>query len=48
MSELQPLRIVIVDDEAPARSRMRNLFAVCAQDIPLIVTRGAASGRAAR
>jgi two-component system response regulator AlgR len=47
MSEQQPLRIVIVDGEAPARSRMRDLLADCAQDIPLTVTGEAASGRAA-
>jgi two-component system response regulator AlgR len=43
----QPLRVMIVDDEAPARSRMRDLLADCTQDIPLVVTGEAASGRAA-
>ena len=47
MSEQQPLRIVIVDDEAPARSRMRDLLADCAKDIPLDIVGEAASGRAA-
>ena len=43
----QPLRVVIVDDEAPARSRMRDLLADCARDVPLTVTGEAGSGRAA-
>ena len=47
MSDEQPLRIVIVDDEAPARSRMRDLLADCGWEIPLAVTGEAASGRAA-
>ena len=47
MTEQQPLRIVIVDDEAPARSRMRDLLADCAHDIPLTIMGEAASGRAA-
>ncbi len=42
-----PLRIVIVDDEAPARRRMRDLLADCAQALPLVVAGEAASGRAA-
>ena len=47
MSEERPLRVVIVDDEAPARSRMRDLLADCAREIPLTVTGEASSGRAA-
>lgn len=48
MSEAaQPLRVVIVDDEAPARSRMRDLLADCARELPLEVAGEAASGRAA-
>ena len=43
----QPLRVVIVDDEAPARARMRDLLAECAQELPLTVAGEAASGRAA-
>ncbi len=43
----QPLRVVIVDDEAPARSRMRDLLADCAQAMPLAVAGEAATGRAA-
>lgn len=42
-----PLRVVIVDDEAPARRRMRDLLADCAQVVPLVVAGEAASGRAA-
>src|SRR4030095_909260 len=47
MTEERPLRIMIVDDEAPARSRMRDLLADCAQETPLVVTGEAADGRAA-
>jgi two-component system, LytTR family, response regulator AlgR len=47
MTEERPLRIMIVDDEAPARSRMRDLLADCAQETPLVVTGEAAGGRAA-
>lgn len=43
----RPLRIVIVDDEAPARQRMRDLLADCARELALEVTGEAASGRAA-
>lgn len=43
----RPLRVVIVDDEAPARSRMRDLLAECAQAVPLVIEGEAASGRAA-
>ena len=46
MSE-RPLRVVIVDDEAPARSRMHDLLAECAQAVPLVIEGEAASGRAA-
>jgi two-component system response regulator AlgR len=47
VTDQQPLRVVIVDDEAPARSRMRDLLADCAREVPLAVTGEAASGRAA-
>jgi two-component system, LytTR family, response regulator AlgR len=43
----QPLRIVIVDDEAPARSRLRELLADCAARLPLSIEGEADSGRAA-
>lgn len=48
MSEApKPLRVLIVDDEAPARSRMQDVLADCAQDMALEVAGEAASGRAA-
>ncbi|MFN7087613.1 MAG: LytR/AlgR family response regulator transcription factor [Burkholderiales bacterium] len=43
----QPLRIVIVDDEAPARRRLRDLLADCAQTLPLQIAGEAANGRSA-
>jgi two-component system response regulator AlgR len=43
----KPLRVVTVDDEAPALSRMRDLLAECAQTMPLVIEGEAASGRAA-
>ena len=39
-----PLRVVIVDDEAPARSRLRYLLADCAATLPLEIAGEAASG----
>jgi two-component system response regulator AlgR len=42
-----PLRVVIVDDEAPARSRLKELLADCASGLPLEVAGEAASGPAA-
>ena len=47
MSDGRPLRVVIVDDEAPARSRMRDLLDDCAREIPLVVAGEAPGGRAA-
>ena len=41
------LRVLIVDDEAPARSRMRDVLSDCAQEVPLEIAGEAASGRAA-
>jgi two-component system response regulator AlgR len=38
------MRVVIVDDEAPARSRLRELLADCEGDLPLTVVGEAASG----
>jgi len=43
----KPLRVLIVDDEAPARSRLHDVLADCAQELPLEVAGDAASGRAA-
>ena len=42
-----PLSVLIVDDEAPARSRMRDLLADCGAQVPLAVAGEAANGRAA-
>lgn len=48
MSETsKPLRVLIVDDEAPARSRMRDVLADCAQEMQLEIAGEASSGRAA-
>ncbi len=43
----QTLRVVIVDDEAPARQRLRDLLADCEAETPLVIAGEAASGRAA-
>jgi DNA-binding NarL/FixJ family response regulator len=40
-----PLRILIVDDETPARRRLRELLDDCAAALPLIVVGEAANGR---
>lgn len=39
-----PIKILIVDDEAPARNRLRELLADCAEDLPVIAAGEAASG----
>ena len=39
-----PLRILIVDDEAPARNRLRDLLADCAADLPTTVVGEAPNG----
>ena len=39
-----PLRLLIVDDEAPARSRLRNLLADIAVELPNQVVGEAADG----
>jgi len=44
---MKPLRILIVDDEAPARNRLRELLADCAATLPLSVAGEAANGREA-
>jgi len=43
----QPLRVVIVDDEAPARQRLRDLLGECGDESALVISGEAASGRAA-
>ena len=42
-----PLKILIVDDEAPARNRLREVLADCAAELPVSVSGEAASGREA-
>lgn len=42
-----PMRIMIVDDEAPARNRLKELLADCAASVPLKVVGEAANGREA-
>jgi len=41
------LKVVVVDDEAPARRRLRELLDDCAAALPLVVVGEAASGREA-
>jgi two-component system response regulator AlgR len=40
-----PLRVLVVDDEAPARRRLRELLDDCAGALPLAIVGEAASGR---
>src|SRR5947208_1068677 len=42
-----PLRILIVDDETPARRRLRELLDDCAAALPVMVVGEAANGREA-
>jgi two-component system response regulator AlgR len=42
-----PLTVLIVDDEAPARSRMRDLLADCVAEVPLEIVGEAPNGRLA-
>ena len=42
-----PLRVLIVDDEAPARARLNEVLADCSAEIPLEVVGEAATARAA-
>lgn len=42
-----PLRVLIVDDEAPARSRLRDLLADIAGGLPAVVAGEASTGREA-
>jgi len=41
---MNPIRIVIVDDEAPARSRLRELLEDCRDDLPYALAGEAANG----
>jgi two-component system response regulator AlgR len=43
----QALRVLVVDDEAPARNRLRDLLADCAVTMPLEIAGEAATGRQA-
>ena len=45
--DVKPLRVIIVDDEAPARARLRDLLGECGSELPLVVAGEAASGPAA-
>lgn len=47
MNAERPLRVLIVDDEAPARNRMRDLVSDCALKIPLEIAGEAENGRKA-
>ncbi|HEV7819767.1 MAG TPA: LytTR family DNA-binding domain-containing protein [Burkholderiales bacterium] len=47
MNAGQPLRVLVVDDEAPARNRLRDLLADCALKMPLEIAGEAATGRQA-
>ncbi|MFA5171531.1 MAG: LytTR family DNA-binding domain-containing protein [Sulfuriferula sp.] len=40
----QPLRILIVDDEAPARNRLRDVLTDCAEQLPLTIVGEAENG----
>lgn len=44
---MSPLRILIVDDEAPARVRLREVLTDCSSELPVEVTGEAESGRGA-
>ncbi|MBZ0106257.1 MAG: LytTR family DNA-binding domain-containing protein [Sulfuricella denitrificans] len=44
---IESIRILIVDDEAPARIRLREVLADCAGELPVMVMGEASSGRAA-
>ena len=47
MAADQALRVLVVDDEAPARNRLRDLLADCALKMALEIAGEAANGRAA-
>lgn len=44
---IEPIRILIVDDEAPARIRLREVLADCSADLSVIVVGEASSGKEA-
>src|ERR1019366_4386162 len=41
----QPLRVLIVDDEAPARNRLRDLLSDCALKMPIEIAGEADNGK---
>src|SRR5471032_523876 len=47
MNDTQPLRVLVVDDEAPARNRLRDLLGDCALKLPLEIVGEADNGRRA-
>jgi len=47
MEDDQPLRVLIVDDEAPARNRLRDLIADCSASMSVEIAGDAASSRQA-
>ena len=47
MTPAQPLRVLIVDDEAPARNRVRDLLCDCALKLPLEIAGEAENGKRA-
>ena len=47
MTDDSPLRVLIVDDEPPARNRIRDLLSDCALKLPLEIAGEAATGRQA-
>jgi two-component system response regulator AlgR len=46
-TDLPPLRVAVVDDEAPARSRLRDVLSDCALKLPLEIVGEATNGREA-
>jgi two-component system response regulator AlgR len=44
MTQVQSLRIFIVDDEAPARARLRSVLEDCAETLPNMVAGESGSG----
>ncbi len=47
MSDVRTLRVLVVDDEAPARNRLRDLLGDCALKLPLEIVGEAENGRRA-
>lgn len=43
-AQIAPSRILIIDDEAPARKRLSNLLDDCREQFPLVITDEAANG----